>query len=495
MFYMLSIPISYIQSAEGLSLRTVMCRRVNYLKRQLEFIRPRNIRQRGLCIWDILNIEFLISELDCLYRLVSNSVICNSKLQIIKDSWKRYQVRSSDHADELFGRNVRRKANYERRFKQFERELSICERPDVRRAYNQLRIEKGILEEASRQNYANRKSDLNARLTLECELRIQEGWYPIFNTLTVENEYYEKVFAVGSKVWSDYVRLFDRAVSIASFGSVRGGIGKDYHSYFAVVEEGSETGRLHIHVLHFCKALPKGFYDPNRACGKAVRREIDSYKRFWKWGKSAPIAVRMCLTDCYGKLGFRWPEVMVEEGKYIGIPIKSPGATVGYVSKYLDKPVSKSERKVYPWRVRISRKLGLIPVSKLCERLSLKQLRLLVTSPLISGLKMMGKRLPRTSLKLLASKTYLTCLRSLRSCQNIYRILKDVKPASTLCERVRSQLTMNIYHQNRRSIINTNRLVSADTVVFNKIQKVCDEVCMEVYGRLKPINYLNVLGG
>jgi len=489
----INIPITYIQSADSISLRTQLTRRSTYLQNQLKLINPKNRSQRAKALWDIRRIENLIKKLDSIYRLDYNSVIRNTTP--IKEAWKKFPKRSSDHADQIFETNIKRKANYKRRFAEFDRLLKLNNDKEIRKKYNQLRIEKAILEDVAKQNYANRKTDLESRLTYECELRVKQGWYIIFNTLTVDTQHYNSVFEVGSKKWGDYVRRFDREIATASYGSVRKAIGLEYHSYFAVIERGTNTGRLHIHVLHFCKKLPSGAYDPNKNCGQPIRREIDVIKKYWKWGTSTPIAVRMSPNDSYGQLQWRWPKSRQEDGSYIGLPIKSPGATVGYVAKYLDKPINGKKKEITPWRVRISRKLGIIPVEKLLKQLSLKQLRMLVTSPLINSIKILGKRIPKTTTKMMASQEYLHRMKNSKRCQNIYHILKDIRPASNLCEQLRSQMMMNSYHQDRKSIINIHRLVTRDTVVYNKIQKLADKICIEVYGQLKPINYLNVLGG
>ena len=106
-----------------------------------------------------------------------------------------------------------------------------------------------------------RCDNVKKRLRYEAYQRLKEGWYLIFNTLTVDASNFDLVFSKDSKAWTNYVRLVDRSIGIQIFGSWRNAlqarrVGDEFHSYYAVCEQGSTTGRLHIHVLHFCRRLP-----------------------------------------------------------------------------------------------------------------------------------------------------------------------------------------------------------------------------------------------
>ena len=100
-------------------------------------------------------------------------------------------------------------------------------------------------------------------MSLELSRANKEGWAVVFNTLTVEPEYYDDVFRTGSNLWRNYIRTIDRAVAKSIFGSYRQRDGSDYFNYCAIVEHGSDTGRLHIHCIMSMRKLPKGCLDPN----------------------------------------------------------------------------------------------------------------------------------------------------------------------------------------------------------------------------------------
>ena len=91
------------------------------------------------------------------------------------------------------------------------------------------------------------------------------------------------VFKKGARAWRDYVRNVDRYIGQHVYGTIRNSRlpshRDNYHSCFAVVEEGDEGGRLHIHCLHFCRSLPDdALLDPNAGRATPDRREIQAFK-------------------------------------------------------------------------------------------------------------------------------------------------------------------------------------------------------------------------
>lgn len=252
-----------------------------------------------------------------------------------------------------------------------------------------------------------RKNEVMRRLTLEIEHKIAQGWYVIFNTLTVNDWNMPKVFPdkrfKGMNYWQLYIKKMDRCFAKASYGSVRKASGHDYHEYFAVVERGSASKRLHIHVLHIFKTLPIECSDPNVGATEPYYREIDYFKRFWSYGNTSPIAARFNRLDSFGRLGWRWPvkQEMNADGKfsYENI-IEKPCRTLAfYLGKYLTKTQGIHEKEVgCIWRTRLSRKLGQRVIKEILVKVPLKYRLLLLRMPKLK-LKHGLTRMPRLLLR------------------------------------------------------------------------------------------------
>ena len=224
-----------------------------------------------------------------------------------------------------------------------------------------------------------------ARLTDECNIAHRQGWFIIFNTLTVSDEHMDQVFAVGSRAFTDYIRSFYRRVGVAL------GIPKDvadrshsdFHRYFAVVEHGGKNGRLHVHILHFCKALPRGCQDPNGLLSLPKRTEIDNLKPLWSsFGWSTPIMVRYSADDAFSRLGWKWPLRKVK-GVWSPLPAGDIGRVANYVGKYIAKQTEVKKwkttegTKIQCWRTRMNRGFG---TEWIRRRLSPLPARLLMTA-------------------------------------------------------------------------------------------------------------------
>jgi len=351
----------------------------------------------------------LMGEVDSLralaLRLDNNSVVLHtsSVYKEVYDLAKSYPRRFEDHCLKLFG---------------------FYEKPRPRNA--QRFCEESIyMQYLEKNSKLGRKSEIISRLMLEAKER--KDWFFLFNTLTVRPGAEDKVFAKGSKAWSNYVVDLDRYFGAAAFGSVRKAQaarrrGDEYHLYFAVVEHGTLTGRLHIHVLHMFKALPKDFSDPNLGRMIPYRREIDSMRRFWKYGENVtPIAVRFNPDDAYGRKGWKWP---LDENKSDPLTISDGSAIINYVAKYLNKSyiieqspsiyyrTLQGERSQCPttqknrmWRTRISRNLGKAPLRPLVSQITAIQTRQVLLRRQIP--KIYGIKLPRMMIRRMLLSRYL----------------------------------------------------------------------------------------
>lgn len=191
------------------------------------------------------------------------------------------------------------------------------------------------------------------KFNLQCEIahRASQGWFFVFDTLTVGDGALSTVFHPKSTAFRDYVRRINYDTRIA------GGFhpGDDYHTYFAVTELGGKTGRLHIHCLHALRALPLGTRCPNTGEPRPIKRELPRFKRYWDHGFSVPIGVRYSASDAFGLVGFRWP---MDPATGAGLKAKSPQAIAGYMAKYVLKAYQSDKRSDYKWRVKKNHNYG-----------------------------------------------------------------------------------------------------------------------------------------
>ena len=197
---------------------------------------------------------------------------------------------------------------------------------------------------------ASRVHDFKARMELELIYRQHLGWYPVLNNLTVAEHHYKNVFRQNSRAFEIYIEAFKRKI-LQNYHSRS--LETTCHSYCAVVERGGNTGRLHFHVLHLCKSLPRGSRDPNKGRHTPNYREIAAIKPIWRYGFAVPIAVRFSSSDIYGRDGWRWP-VELKGSNYVAVKPSTPAALATYLGKYL----TKQKKDEYKWRTRQSQNFG-----------------------------------------------------------------------------------------------------------------------------------------
>lgn len=183
-----------------------------------------------------------------------------------------------------------------------------------------------------------RKSEYVQRLDVEIAQAVADGWFLLFESLTLDPLKEDQFFANPQAI-RDHMRDIGRSVNV-SLGRKSGDPYDDVFRYFAVPEYGRKNGRLHFHVLYFLKALPKGCVDPNLGRRVRNRRQVDRL-RVWPYGFSAPIALRYS-GDAFTRLGWLWP--VDKDGK--PLQVKPPIAIAKYVTKY----VSKSFNEVHQWQ-------------------------------------------------------------------------------------------------------------------------------------------------
>lgn len=259
-------------------------------------------------------------------------------------------------------------------------------RPD-RRSYSES--EKAIYAHMHNLARIQKTANLRTLLFYEIAYRTQQGWFMVFDTLTVEPHSYYKVFSQGSKAWQQYLR----AVKRSSTGQ---------HTYFACVEEGGKTSRLHIHCLHFFERLPLKAKDPNFGRQVPSQRELPCLKPLWEHGFSSPIMVRYSPADAWGRANYRWP---YDTRTNDALRVKSPLALAAYMSKYISKSYISAKRDQYQWRTRKTQNLGQSVLLDLLSTLTSQDLLNIATMDSITA-TINNRRVPPELLRLAALKTY-----------------------------------------------------------------------------------------
>lgn len=376
-------------------------------------------------------------------RLVNNSVICNTKFfyRGYLRFFNQFPLNTKDHSIKIFGFFVPKRLNLEKDLHVLQDNLRSCVdhlKPMymdlIQKEEQNILIIKNVLEKMKKNCQLSRKAEIEARLMCEAILREKQGWFIVFNTLSVQGHKLGSVFNEHSTAWTDYVRSIHRAVGISLFGSWRSALqslkrrsfnssdnsiymeDSTFHSYIACVERGGLHGRLHIHVLHFMKKLPNGCYDPNlHKQTDFTNREIHALKKYWKYGFSSPIAVRLGNNDAYSKLNWKWPQKFDPITKTFQ-PLKS-GSTikiVKYIVKYISKSYNNPNYKGgLSWRTKMSRDLGkTIPMMIISNpKFNLRTLKFVLSIKSRNVLKLKNYSLPiwtisRMAIRKMISKVY-----------------------------------------------------------------------------------------
>ena len=348
-----------------------------------------------------------------LLLLDNNNVIADNILESIKCEWKQMCLTNKEAIVQLFGEEMK-----------------------VKSSEKVVGFKSASVAVLKRRLRDSRKSELLWRLQMELSRRVREGWFVVFNTLTVSSDNVEVVFKRGSDEWRKYVQRIDNAVAKRIYGSVSAArrASDPYHTYFGVVEEGSESGRLHIHCLHMVKVLPLGSVDPNLGSSVPYKRIIDRWRLFWPFGHSMPIAVRFSAYDAYGKLGWLWPCSSMVDRK--PIKAKPPQALASYVGKYISKNYTSEERRPELWRTRMTRGLGMCSLRKLTEKMTLGNQRKMINQ-VWSGrqIRVQGKAVPIEMVRKILVRSWIRKMWC-RSRHRLWSYIQALKPQENIVKQL-----------------------------------------------------------
>ena len=329
-----------------------------------------------------------------------------------------------------------------------------------------------------------RKNALILRLENELELRVSQGWFVVFNTLTVRNE--REVFSRKSNAWKNYVRSYQRSVNNNLYNgdrSKRDEVGN--HVYFAVVETGDLKGRLHIHSVHMSKVLPKGCVDPNKGRLVPYFREIHTIKKIWRYGWSVPIAVRFSDFDAYSKIGWVMPVEKYAQGtRSRPIKLKPPTALARYVGKYLKK---QNDRNLL-WKTRMTNNLGMMTIQSLLEELNTSELRKVMMMIPSSKMILINNQIQNLEMiRRQAAKTWLKRMKkSIRGSRIAWKAISDIELAMGLATQLKilTQKKDKTYKQPNIMDLSMNNTKSMGTFNENMYINVQMKI-KEKYGDIK----------
>jgi len=317
-------------------------------------------------------------------------------------------------------------------------------------------LEKAMVDLMNNKGKEQRAKQHKFALMLELAHKTKQDWYVIFNTLTVRQGAYYVVFNKDSKEFKNYIRQFDRAVNEAETGTRNPTKQRDNHRYFACVEEGGNGGRLHIHVIHLVRTLPRGCNDPNRGRHNPIYREIHTLRKLWNHGWSTPIAARFSPQDAYGKDGWRWP---IDTRTSDALVINPPAKLANYMSKYINKGYTSCKRAKLLWRVRKTQNLGRPLLDELTSPLSTNALLLLASDQTIA-LKLNNQYVPNNLIRLSSlrhlNERYSKNLSDSAAGIGLKAIAKQLSPLPSLLQNLRtSTQTIQTSKQQNTTLILT----------------------------------------
>ncbi len=308
-----------------------------------------------------------------------------------------------------------------------------------------------------------RKQQILWRIRLGLREAHHNGWYIIFNTLTISTDKCNHVWNRQNRVFAKYIYQFDKIT------------GKDNHNYFAVVEEGSINSREHIHVIHTLKDIPNDWKtDPNKSKLIPTNRIIDQARSTWQYGFSSPIAVRINASDAYSRLNWQWPVTHTTSQQPQPIESGTSDKLASYVSKYLTKTLEhKGENS---WKVKIRQKFGLTILNHSIKQLNNQQIKILLRLQNSRTIKILEKPIPLNLLKVSSHREMLKRLTKSKR----FTLHTTLTAQDSIMKRL-SNLTQptTIYNQQNSTYVDQRKLQNTE---ISKIQDVFDIISDQTIG-------------
>lgn len=213
-------------------------------------------------------------------------------------------------------------------------------------------------------SYKQAQTFYSQKIAFEIQTANEKGWFMVFDTLKFADEKLAQFYKDSNhpnaleRPINKYLGNYAKSISNQLGYKRKDKINRtEYYRYFCVPEYGGETNRLHFHILHLMKVLPRGCStDPNSDNPSHTYREVQGMKYNWNYSaQTTPIAVRYAGDAFKAKLDWLFPKQETSKGL---IPVKisdSKGLAV-YMSKYVAKGVDTLESQGDKWNLGMRRK-------------------------------------------------------------------------------------------------------------------------------------------
>ena len=229
---------------------------------------------------------------------------------------------------------------------------------------------------------SSRVSGWNFRSRMECDEKLEKGWYPFFVTLTCnpkkkDPEYLLKHTNEFYKWKKNLYRMVLRADGYTN-ADIRDNVDlpkmHECLSCMRVVEHGTDNNH-HLHVLLYLKNVPTKW----KQCPNKARENFPNYKecfgmkKYWKWGFTTArhmfVQSNEAIDPWRGKHDFILP--VEKNGKRV--KKYTPKGIGNYLTKYMTK-----EAKKWRHRIHATKDYGLCLLKRELMKLDHNQLRILM---------------------------------------------------------------------------------------------------------------------
>lgn len=237
------------------------------------------------------------------------------------------------------------------------------------------------LKEAGR---LNRAANWRWRLEQAITEAVQQGWYPLFGTYTVDPKRLPEGCLTRDELWTKtpawdrFVKKIKTEVAQAcGYGRkpAKWPKGTEFFQYLAVLEHGASGDHPHVHVIWLCKNIPDIWKnDPNANCRDNTRVDIGIASSFWKHGVQRKTMALFIRGSWFEQ---NW---IIPIDERTGKPRKvgGPGGVSGYIGKYMTKGVTKK----WNHRIKATQGLGLKKLlNDLNEQMPMSRLLALTRRP------------------------------------------------------------------------------------------------------------------
>lgn len=256
------------------------------------------------------------------------------------------------------------------------------------------------------------------RLKEEINEAVENKWYPLFGTYTVDpkrlpggcltrDDLWKKTPA-----WDRFVKRFKTAVADeCGYGRkpAKWPRGHTFFKYLAVIEHGKSGEHPHVHVVWLCKRIPRAWrIDPNKNSMVRTKQDIPAASALWEHG------IQRCTMGLFIVDSWFAKNWLVPIASSNGKPRKigDANSVAGYIAKYM----TKGGTRQWNHRVKATRNLGLANLKEKLQCVASLRLLLAMSSrPEDYGVSMMIQESTSIPLGLLRGKSKLELMRRLNS--------------------------------------------------------------------------------